>query len=186
MSKFKILLDSNAYLRLGDSFHPLLGDSFGTQNYTLYLIPEFQKEFDKNPRLQNKFGWVDQPEYIKNRKKRIRVLNQQKKDIRLTYSYLWSQNISEQLGASRVDVNALAYGSVLDSPVVTDDFDMTELADQFGIEVWDLLNLLDIMYKNKRANKKQIEALIGFLEYNNDLPNPSFKKKAAKKFKITF
>jgi len=108
MSKFRILLDSNAYLRLGDSFHPLLGDSFGIRSYTLYLIPEFQKEFDKSPRLKNKFGWVDQPEYVENRKKRIRILSHQKKEVRLTYSYLWAQNISEQLGASRIDVNALA------------------------------------------------------------------------------
>lgn len=184
MSKIRILLDSNAYLRLGNSFHPLLGESFGNQNYTLYLIPEFQKEFKKSPRLKNKFGWVDQSEYVENRKKRIRVLSQQKKDIELTYSYLWPQNISEQLGASRVDVDALAYGSVLDSPVVTDDFDMAELADQFAIETWSLLDLLYIMYKHKRAQKKQIKTLIGFLEYNNDLPYPSFKKNAAKKFKI--
>lgn len=184
MSKIRILLDSNAYLRLGNSFHPLLGESFGNQNYTLYLIPEFQKEFNKSPRLKNKFGWVNRSEYVENRKKRIRVLSQQKIDIKLTYSYLWTQNISEQLGASRVDVNALAYGYVLDSPVVTDDFDMAELADQFDIEIWSLLNLLYIMYKHKRAQKKEIKTLIEFLEYNNDLPYPSFKKNATKKLKI--
>jgi len=184
MPKFKILLDSNAYLRLADSFHPLIGDSFGTENYTLYLIPEFQKEFNKSPRLKNKFGWVDQPEYIENRKRRIRILSKQKNDIKLTYSYLWAQNISEQLGASRVDVNALAHGSVLDSPVVTDDFDMMALADQFSIEVWGILDLIEVMHKNNRAQKEQIKALIDFLEYINDLPYPSFKSKAIKKFKI--
>lgn len=68
MDKKRILLDSNAYLRLANSFHPLLGEGFGKENYTLHLIPEFQKEFDKNPRLKNKFGWVNQPEYVENRK----------------------------------------------------------------------------------------------------------------------
>ena len=184
MAKFKILLDSNAYLRLGDSFHPLLGVSFGNMNYTLYLIPEFQKEFRKNPRLKNKFGWVDQPEYIENRKKRIRILKDQKEEIKLTYSYLWAQNISEKIGASRVDVKALAYGSVLDVPVVTDDFDMTELADQFSIEIWGIFDLLKVMYKNGMAGKKQIKALIGFLEYINDFPYKSFRKRVKKRFKI--
>lgn len=159
-----------------------LGDSFGRKKYTLYLIPEFQKEFNKNPRLKNKFGWVDQPEYIENRRKRFRILSDLKSDIKLTYSYLWAQNISEQLGASRVDVNALAYGSALDTPIVTDDFDMIELADQFSIEVWGILDLLEIMNKNNRAGKEQIKALISYLEYINDFPYPSFKRKAIKKF----
>ena len=182
MPKFRILLDSNAYLRLADSFHPLLGHSFGIENYTLYLIPDFQKEFRKSHRLQNKFGWVDQPEYMENRRKRIRVLKSEKKDIRLTYSFLWAQNISEQLGASRVDVTALAHGYVLNAPVVTDDFDMVALAEQFSIEVWGLLDLLELMYKNNRAGKEQISALIGFLEYINDLPYPAFKRRAIKTF----
>ena len=152
MSKFRILLDSNAYLRLANSFHPLLGNSFGSKNYTLYLIPEFQEEFKKNPRLSNKFGWVDQPEYEDNRKNRIRILHDEKEEIKLTYSYLWAQNISEKIGASRVDVKALAYGSVLDIPVVTDDFDMAELAEQFSIEIWGILDLLEVMHKNNRIN----------------------------------
>ncbi|MBW2576272.1 MAG: DNA-binding protein [Deltaproteobacteria bacterium] len=109
MSKYRILLDSNAYLRLANSFHPLLYKSFGNENYTLYLIPEFQKEFNKNPRLKNKFGWVNQAEYKENRKHQLRTLAKEKNDIKITYSYLWAQNISEGLGASRVDVRALAY-----------------------------------------------------------------------------
>jgi predicted nucleic acid-binding protein len=186
MSKFRILLDNNAYLRLANSFHPLLAKSFGKKSNTLYLIPEFQKEFNKNPRLKNKFGWVNQPEYIENRKHQPRTLKSQKEQIQLTYSYLWAQNISEGFGASRVDVKALAYGSVLDAPVVTDDFDMTELAEPFGIEVWGLLDLLKIMYRAKRINQSEIKALIGYLEYIKDMPYPSFKTKIQKAFKIKF
>ncbi len=108
MSIKRILLDSNAYLRLANSFHPLLNEPFGKDRYALYLIPEFQNEFDKNPRLTNKFGWVNQPEYIENRKYRIRATRFQRGQINLTYSYLWPHNISEGLGASRIDVQALA------------------------------------------------------------------------------
>jgi len=88
MAKTRILLDSNAYLRLANSFHPLLNESFGKKNYTLHLIPEFQKEFDKSPRLKNKFGWVNQLEYVENRRYRIRVSKSQKEQIKHTYSYL--------------------------------------------------------------------------------------------------
>ena len=83
-----------------------------------------------------------------------------------------------------MDVKALAYGSVLDAPVVTDDSDMTELAEPFGIEVWGLLDLLKIMYKAKRINKNEIKALIGYLKYIKDLPYPSFKRKIQKAFEI--
>jgi hypothetical protein len=133
MAKFRILLDSNAYLRLANSFHPLLHESFGQQSYVLYVIPEFQKEFDKSPRLKNKFGWVNQPEYVENRKRRIRITRSEKEQVRLTYSYIWEHNISQRLGASRVDVRALAYGAVLGVSVITDDSDMNELGKVFGI-----------------------------------------------------
>ncbi len=105
MSIKRILLDSNAYLRLANSFHPLLREPFGKERYTLYLIPEFQKEFDKNPRLANKFGWVNQSEYIENRKHRIRVTRFQREQINLIYSYLWPHNISEGIGASRIEIS---------------------------------------------------------------------------------
>lgn len=94
MGTFRILLDSNAYLRIANSFHPLLHEPFGKENYTLYLIPEFQLEFGKNPRLKNKFGWVDQPEYAENRKHRLRIRKDEKEQIHLTYSYLWEYNVA--------------------------------------------------------------------------------------------
>lgn len=83
-----ILLDSNAYLRIADSLHPLLGESFGEQGYVLYLIPEFEREFNKSQRLKNKFGWVNQRDYIENRKHLIRRTRAQAKQIDLAYSYL--------------------------------------------------------------------------------------------------
>jgi hypothetical protein len=178
-----ILLDSNAYLRLANSFHPLLHDHFGEGRYVLYLIPEFQKEFDSNPRLANKFGWVNQPEYIANRKHHISVTRHQKKQVNLTFSYLWAHNISEGLGASRIDVHALAYGDALDIPVVTDDYQMRELGSTFGIEVWSLLNLLEIMYKSKRIELSEIKSLLEYLRYMKDLPYPSFEKDVKKVFR---
>jgi predicted nucleic acid-binding protein len=183
MRVFRILLDSNAYLRIANSFHPLLHKPFGKKGYSLYLIPEFQKEFNKSPRLKHKFGWVDQSEYKENRKHRLRVLREQKYKIHLTYTYLWQHNVSEGIGASRVDVRALAYGAVLDVPVVTDDHDMAELGKAFGIEVWGLLDLLKLMHAEGRITVKEIKSLLDYLTYMKDLPYPSFKKLALKEFK---
>ncbi len=183
MAKIRILLDSNAYLRLANGFHPLLHESFGEQSYVLYVIPEFQKEFDKSPRLKNKFGWVNQPEYVENRKRRIQITRSQKEQIRLTYSYIWEHNISQGLGASRVDVRALAYGDVLGVPVITDDSDMTELGKVFGIEVRGLLDLLKLMYDANRIDFQEIKTLLDYLQYNRDLPYPSFRKDVIKAFK---
>jgi len=183
MAKTRILLDSNAYLRLANSFHPLLNESFGDKNYTLHLIPKFQKEVDKNPRLINKFGWVNQPEYVENRRYRIRVSKTQKEQIKHTYSYLWQHNISEGIGASRIDVRALAYGDALEVTIVTDDSDMTELANVFGIEVIGLLELIQRMVHAKRVALKDIKALLDYLEYIKDLPYPGFRKKLMKTFK---
>ena len=178
-----ILLDSNAYLRLANSFHPLLHEPFGKDSYALYLIPEFQKEFDKNPRLANKFGWVNQSEYMENRKHRIRITRLQREQIKLIYSYLWPHNISEGLGASRIDVRALAYGDALDIPVVTDDSQMRELGLTFGIEVWSLLDFIKIMHKSKRLSFRDIKTLLNYLKYIKDWPYPSFKKDIKKVFK---
>lgn len=183
MAKHIILLDSNAYLRIANSFHPLLHVNFGDKGYVLYLIPEFQKEFNKNPRLKNKFGWVNKTEYIENRKTRLRITREQSEQIEITYSYLWNHNIGEAIGASRVDVRALSYGAVLKVPVVTDDRDMARLGLTFGIEMWGLLDLLKIMYTANRIDWKEIQSLLDYLEYMKDLPYPSFKKTVVKAFK---
>ncbi|MCK4967023.1 DNA-binding protein, partial [bacterium] len=65
MKQSKILLDTCSYLRLAKSIHPLLNQTFGNDHYCLYVIEEFQKEYDKNLRLRNKFAWVNDTEYVK-------------------------------------------------------------------------------------------------------------------------
>ncbi|KJS30984.1 MAG: hypothetical protein VR64_12910 [Desulfatitalea sp. BRH_c12] len=183
MAKHIILLDSNVYLRIANSFHPLLHETFGDKGYILYLIPEFQKEFNKNPRLKNKFGWVNETEYVENRKTRLRIPRERAEQIEITYSYLWNNNIGEGIGASRVDVRALSYGAVLKVPVVTDDRDMARLGQTFDIEIWGLLDLLKIMHAAHRIEWKEIQSLLDYLEYIKDLPYPSFKRLVINAFK---
>ncbi|MBW2365296.1 MAG: DNA-binding protein [Deltaproteobacteria bacterium] len=182
MPQSKILLDTNAYLRLAQSINPLLFEPFGEENYTLYLIDDFQKEFDRNQRLKEKFYWVNESEYVDNRKKKIKISRQDKNDINVAYSIIWEQNITMGLGASRTDVRALAFGYILNIPVVTDDNEMVVLAEAFEIEVWGIIQLMKIMYDSKHLNFKKLKAIVNYLEYNKDLPYAGFKKEFEKMF----
>ncbi|MGB6011351.1 MAG: hypothetical protein WBI57_08810 [Desulfobacterales bacterium] len=68
-------------------------------------------------------------------------------------------------------------------PVITDDSDMTELGKVFGIEVKGLLDLLKLMYDANRIDFQEIKTLLDYLQYNRDLPYPSFRKDLMKAFK---
>lgn len=56
MPQSKILLDSNSYFRLAKSIHPLLFQEFGNKKYCLYVLPELDKEYERQPRLKNKIS----------------------------------------------------------------------------------------------------------------------------------
>lgn len=62
------LLDSNAYFRLAKSFHPLLGGPFSPQQIVLNVLAEVDREHSHSPRLDSKFAWVTQEEYVRNRR----------------------------------------------------------------------------------------------------------------------
>ena len=48
MAQRKLLLDSNAYLRLARSIHPLLFVEFGEDRSCLYLTEDFETEFARS------------------------------------------------------------------------------------------------------------------------------------------
>lgn len=172
----KILVDSNVYFRLAFNFHPLLSVSFGDKNYTLYVIDDFQQEFDNNPRLQKKFHWVDGDEFVENRNRQINTGRKARKEIDLAFDFLWEHNIESGLGASEADVKAVAYGYVLGIPVVTDDNDMLALGREFEVAMMRLIELLQLMYDCDHKTKSQINSLVEHLRYDNDLPYPGFDK----------
>ena len=71
MAQQKLLLDTNAYLRLARSIHPLLFVEFGEDRSCLYLAEDFEREFARSRRLRSKFPWVDEPEYRDSRQIRL-------------------------------------------------------------------------------------------------------------------
>ena len=67
MAQTKILIDTNTYLRLAQSIHPLLKNPFGKNEYCLYILPDLYQEYKKSPRLKTSFAWVENEDYVINR-----------------------------------------------------------------------------------------------------------------------
>ena len=89
MAQSKILVDTNAYFRLAQSIRPLLKMEFGEPAYCLYVIKELQDEYNKNPRLRNKFPWVNDPEYAENRSYRLQLSKQAKAEIKQAFDFIF-------------------------------------------------------------------------------------------------
>ena len=88
------------------------------------------------------------------------------------------------MGASKVDVRVLAYGSVLEIPIVTDDADMISLATTFGVETWGILKLLRLMFDNQHIDIGEAKQIVNYLDHDNDLPYKGFIKDFFEEFGI--
>ncbi len=170
MAQQKILLDSNSYLRLAQTIHPLLHVEFGDKCHCLYVIRELQQEFDRSPRLQTKFHWVNEPEFAQNRSRSITIPRKTAKEITVAISVIEGEARQRDLGASPVDARALATASVLEVPLVTDDGDMLALAEIFDIKAMKTLELLRLMVDCNHATMEQVISAAGYWRYARDLP----------------
>ncbi len=73
-------------------------------------------------------------------------------------------------GPSKVDALYIAYGIVLNIPVVTDDQDMTALAHVFEAKVMPTLDLLKIMLDFGHTDMKTIDGLVDYWRHIGDRP----------------
>ena len=169
MAQSKILVDTNAYLRLAKTIRPLLFVPFGENQYCLYILPELNKELE-NHRLQNTFYWVNEDEFIQNRKHFPSIGKKQKTAIDLAFSYIWDYVQTDLPGPSRVDALYIAYALELNVPVVTDDQDMTALAKAFDAKVMPTLELLKIMLECGHTDMKTIKGLCEYWRQFGDRP----------------
>lgn len=166
----RILIDSNAYFRLAQSIHPLLCQEFGSKRYCLYIIDGFEKEYFRNSRLQTSFSWVQQEEYIENRKKKIERNRTQVSQIKFNKEYLWATARELELTTSPIDVEALAVAMELGVPVVTDDTDMLVLAKEYDIKTLKTLELLKLMLEESHISEAIIDAITAYWDYSKDYP----------------
>ena len=169
MPQSKILVDTNTYLRLAKSIHPLLTVPFGEDEYCLYILQELNIELEGR-KLQSKFPWVEDKEFLENRKKFPSIGRKQKKSIENAYGYVWDHVQTELPGPSRVDAWYIAYAIELRVPIVTDDQDMTELAGVFEVQAMPTLELLKIMLDCGHTDMKTIEGIVAYWGYLSDLP----------------
>lgn len=145
MAQTKILLDSTSYFRLAQNIHPLLFNSFGPEDFTLYVHNDLMNEFKRSSRLRNKFHWVTEKEYVENRSRPLKLSKKQRAAIETTFDYMWEHVKDEGLGPSRVDVRILAAATEAEIRVVTDDQDMIALAKMYGIHQITSLELMKLM-----------------------------------------
>ncbi len=167
-----ILLDSNAYFRLGISIHPLLHEAFGPPpQYSLHVLEELDAEFSSNVRLRHKFGWVSQSEYCNDRKpKRYRLRGEDGTNAQNAFTFLLAYADQHAINLSREDLRALAVGFVKGIPVVTDDGGMARVAEANGIECWSTIKLLRVMVIAGRIEMPKVREILEYWEYENDLP----------------
>lgn len=169
MPQSKILVDTNAYLRLAKTIRPLLFVPFGDEQYCLYILEELNEEL-QNRKLRTKFHWVDEQEFVENRKYFPSIGRKQRKSIQQAFEYIWEFVQSELPGPSRVDVLYIAYAQELSLPVVTDDQDMSELAKEFDVLVMPTLELLKVMYDNGHIGINDVKGICDYWRYLSDLP----------------
>ncbi|WP_407829532.1 PIN domain-containing protein [Shewanella algae] len=169
MPQSKILVDTNAYLRLAKTIRPLLFVPFGDDDYCLYILPELNDELS-NRKLQSKFPWTEEDEFIENRKSFPVIGKKQKNSVNESFEYIWDHVQTELPGPSRVDALYIAYALELDVPVVTDDQDMIELAKVFDAKVMTTLELLRLMLNCGHTDIKTINGLVEFWKYFSDMP----------------
>jgi hypothetical protein len=169
MAQSKILVDTNAYLRLAKTIRPLLFVPFGENQYCLYILPELNKEL-QNHRLQSTFYWVNEDEFVENRKHFPSIGKKQKAAIDLAFGYIWDYVQTDLPGPSHVDALYIAYALEFDVPVVTDDQDMTALAKAFDAKVMPTLELLKIMLECGHTDMKTIKGLCEYWRQFGDRP----------------
>lgn len=173
-SSLAVLLDSNAYFRLGNSVRPLLQQSFGSQpSYSLYVLAELDDEYATSVRLRHKFEWVAQREYRDDRKaKRYELRGGDRTKVLTAFTFLLAYADEQGINLSREDLKALAAGFVRGIPVVTDDGGMNRVAAANGIECWSTIKLLRVMVNAGRIEMETVTEILEYWDYENDLPMP--------------
>lgn len=180
MAQTKIIVDSNSYFRLAQNINPLLCQPFGSQQYTLYMHAELNAELRDSPRLQTRFHWASEEEFQKNRQRSLALSKQNKRDIEETFDYMWA-HVKEEFhqkrgkGPSRIDTTIIATAAVLEIRVVTDDQDMIELSNLYGVHQISSLELMKLMLDEGHIDPGKVEQVVEQWQYENDVPYAGWK-----------
>jgi len=171
MSQIRILIDTNVYFRLAQTIHPLLKTSFGQPSHQIVITEDLEKEFSKSQRLQLKFRWFSNAEYVANRKGGLSLSNKQKKQFKEDWAtVLGIANQFGFTGLSKADINGITYALILEIAMVTDDTDMAEVATQLGVKVMSTLELLKLMLDHQHIQSGIVNSVAGYWWHMADCP----------------
>ena len=174
----EVLLDTNTYLRLAKRIRPAVGRQFGQVPYIVVILKAVEEEVHRNPKLQFKNPWFDEPEFVRERMaKQTRLSAAEKQEMKLVQDVL--------IGTVQLDVDKytshgrsppgatdcwlLAYGQVKGAVVVTDDLGMHTLASEVGLKVWHGFELLAKLKTAKVVDNDLVRDIYDALERNGDM-----------------
>lgn len=174
----EVLLDTNTYLRLAKRLRPVVGLQFGQVPYVVVLLKAVEEEVHRNPRLQFKNPWFDEPAFAQERMaKQTRLSAAEKLDMKLVQDVLigtvqleidkYTSHGRSPPGAT--DCWLLAYGQVKGAIVVTDDLGMHTLAAEAGLKVWHGFELLAKLKSAKVVDNDLVREIFDALERNSDM-----------------
>jgi PIN domain. len=170
MAQTKILIDTSSYFRLAQNLHPLLATAFGRANYTLYAHEALVREFERQPRLQNKFHWFGESRYVENRSRPLQLGRKEKAAVEHAFEFIWAHVQGEGLGPSPVDTRILATASELGLRLVTDDQDLLSLANMYGVHALTSLELMKLMLDENHITMNLVRRVVAQWVFDRDTP----------------
>jgi hypothetical protein len=174
----EVLLDTNTYLRLAKRIRPAVGRQFGQVPYVVVILKVVEEEVHRNPKLQFKNPWFDEPEFAQERMaKQTRLSAAEKQDMKLVQDVLMGTvqlDIDKYTSHGRsppgaTDCWLLAYGQVKGAIVATDDLGMHTLAEEVGLKVWHGFELLAKLKSAKVVDNDLVRDIYDALERNGDM-----------------
>ena len=173
-----VLLDTNAYLRLAKRVRPFVGRQFGQKPYVITILKAVEDEVHAGARLKFQYPWFDNDEFASERlAKTMRLSALDRKNMEIAQGVLHGiaqADLTKYTTEGRsppgmTDCWVLAFGHVKEAIVVTDDLGMHSLANDFGISVWHVYELLDKLRSAKVVTRDLIIEIYEALEVNRDL-----------------
>lgn len=187
MAQTKIIVDSNSYFRLAQNIHPFLCQSFGDEDFTLYMHADLTNEIRGSSRIRHRFNWTGERQYAENRSRSISLSAAQKEEIEATFDFMWEHVKDEFLdergkGPSRVDTTIVATAAVLGIRLVTDDRDMIELAETYGVHQITSMELMKLMLDCGHIDDTKVDQVVQQWMYERDTPHAEWRKEFKRVF----
>lgn len=171
------ILDSCAYFRLARSIRPLLNQKYGSPPYyKLFVLKRMRMELLSNPRLKSKFHWISDTNFqTEISAGTYNPIGKKKKAAENAKSFL-NDHVKEvylsvkKTGPSPADIEALAIAFAIPGVVVSDDKNLCETGELFGIETIDTVELLEKLLSDSVIDISTIQSLADYSAYDKDLP----------------